>query len=252
MTKPDHTRHCRVAPSAHQAAYEAARLVAKIICDSVAQRQVCNIALAGGTTPRMLYATLAEMVCDCDVPWGSVKVFFSDERDVPHDHLDSNFRAAQRTLLDYAPIPPQQIFPMPADADDLDEAAGTYESLIQDTVPPEEAGVPRFDLILLGVGADGHTASLFPGSPALNVADRLVVSYYVPSLGRSRMTFTLELINAARNVMMLITGSDKADVVAKIFGDNAASLPAGRVHPTDGQLYFMLDAAAARNTPMGS
>ncbi len=247
MTRTDPARHCHVASTAHQAAADAARLISRIICRAVAERQECNIALAGGTTPRMLYVALAEMVCDCDVPWGSVKVFFSDERDVPHDHLDSNFRAAQRTLLDYAPIPPQQVFPMPADAEDLDEAARTYEALICDTVPPEEAGVPRFDLILLGVGADGHTASLFPDSPGLNEADRLVVSHRVPSLGRSRMTFTFELINAARNVMMLITGSDKADVVGQILGAAPSSLPAARVRPTDGELFFMLDAAAARN-----
>lgn len=240
------SRRFWICPTARAVAQKASALFGTLVAQAVAERHVCNIALAGGSTPRMLYSALAESVGDFSVPWGSVNVFFSDERDVPHDHVDSNYHTAQRTLLDFVPIPPQQIHPMPADADDLVTAAATYEQTIRRTVPAGPEGIPRFDLILLGVGADGHTASLFPGSEALEEREALVVSPHVRNLGRYRMTFTFPLINAARAVMMLITQRDKTDVVSTMFGASAQSIPAGRVQPTDGVHLVLLDSAAAQ------
>jgi 6-phosphogluconolactonase len=242
------SRQFFVLPSAEAAAQKASALFSTRVMEAVAERRRCNIALAGGSTPRMLYSVLADTVGDCDVPWGSVHVFFSDERDVPHDHLDSNYHTAQRTLLDFVPIPPQQVHPMPADSDDLQVGAESYERAIRQAVPAEADGIPRFDIVLLGVGADGHTASLFPGSEALGETERLVLSPFVPSLGRHRMTFTFPLINAARCVMMLITQSDKASVVAEMFDPAGAvnAAPASRVHPTAGEHLVVLDAAAAQ------
>jgi 6-phosphogluconolactonase len=137
---------------------------------------------------------------------------------------------------------------MPADCRDLNAAAEQYENLIRRTVPSED-DIPRFDVILLGMGSDGHTASLFPGTPALTEQHRLVVAQFVPVIGRNRMTFTFPLINAARHVMFLVTGADKADAVAAMLGEDAelkARYPAARVNP-HGELTFVLDAAAARD-----
>ena len=234
-------------PSGEQATDKAAELFKQAVCQAVADRRVCNVALAGGTTPHDLYQKLAADVYDCDVPWASVNVFFGDERDVPHDHVDSNYHMAQRSLLDNAPIPPEQVNPMPADAEDLDAAAVEYEQIVRRIVGGEPT--PQFDLILLGMGGDGHTASLFPRTDALSESHKLVVSQHVPVLGRNRMTFTYPLINAARHVMFLITGEDKADAVAAVLGDDKRArkeIPAAHVNPVDGKLTIVLDAAAAR------
>ena len=236
-------------PSGEQATDKAAELFKQAVCQAVADRRVCNVALSGGTTPHDLYHKLAADVYDCDVPWASVNVFFGDERDVPHDHVDSNYHMAQRALLDNAPIPPEQVNPMPADADDLDAAAAEYEQIVRRIVGGEPT--PQFDLILLGMGGDGHTASLFPRTDALAESHKLVVSHHVPVLGRNRMTFTYPLINAARHVMFLITGEDKADAVAAVLGDDKHArkeIPAAHVNPADGKLTIVLDAAAARKT----
>jgi 6-phosphogluconolactonase len=252
MDAPQSNRKFFVLPTAQCAAQKGSSLFSARIIQAVADRRKCTIALAGGSTPRMLYSALAAAVGDCDVPWDSVHVFFSDERDVPHDHLDSNYHTAQRTLLDFVPIPPQQVHPMPADSDDLTRSAESYAQAIRQIVPAGENGIPRFDIVLLGVGADGHTASLFPGSDALDEEDRLVLSPYVPSLGRHRMTFTLPLINAARCVMMFITQGDKASVVSEMFDpDGHPSLaPAARVNPATGEHLVVLDSAAAQKLPL--
>lgn len=251
MTAKRATAEVIVMSSAEQATDEAAALFKQAISHAVADRRVCNVALAGGTTPHDLYQKLADDVYDCDVPWASVNVFFGDERDVPHDHVDSNYHMAQRALLDHAPIPPEQINPMPADAEDLAAAAAEYEQIIRRIVPGEP--IPQFDLILLGMGGDGHTASLFPRTDALSESHKLVVSHHVPVLGRNRMTFTCLLINAARHVMFLITGEDKADAVAAVLGDDKRArkeIPAAQVNPSDGKLTIVLDAAAARKTDL--
>ena len=230
----------------------AAELCKTIICESVAQRGRAYVALSGGITPRATYQLLAKTATTGAVPWSQVEVFFGDERDVPHDDVDSNFRMVQQTLLDYLPITPSQVHPMPADAEDLDRAAAAYEQTVRKIVPARADGRPCFDLILLGMGAEGHTASMFPCTPeALEEKTRLVVAHFVPVLGRRRMTFTFPLINAARNVIVLVTGDDKADVAATILdGDEQAKskLPAARIAPDDGLCTLVLDAAAARRS----
>lgn len=231
------------------AAAFAATAMESLLCEAVSQRGVAHVALAGGTTPHMLYQRLAGAVLTSAVPWQNVEVFFGDERNVPLDDIESNYGMAQRTLLDHIPIVPSHVHPMRADADDLDAAALEYEQTVRSIVPAEPGNQPRFDLILLGMGADGHTASLFPGTAALREKQKLVMAYKVPILGRQRMTLTLPLINAARNVMLLVTGEDKADTVARLLSDNPADqrdLPVSNVRPKDGTLYLILDAAAAR------
>jgi 6-phosphogluconolactonase len=231
------------------AAARAAELFMAITCEAIAQRGRCSVALAGGTTPRLMYEHLAREGLSGRVNWQQVAVFFGDERDVKQDDADSNYRMVQRALLDHVPINLANVFPMPADAEDLAAASRQYEQRLRQEVGDEGGGVPRLDLVLLGMGADGHTASLFPGTPALNEQARLVTAQFVPVLGRKRMTFTLGLINAARNVLLLVTGADKAQAVASVLSEPpgpSAALPAGRVAPAGGSLIMILDEPAAR------
>ncbi len=219
-----------------------------MICDAVNERGVCRLALSGGTTPHPMYKHLAIDVASEPVPWDCVEVFFGDERDVPHDHVESNYNMAQRTLLDHLPVDPARVHPMPADRKDLSAGAEEYEQTIRLRVPVGSGGIPHFDLILLGVGSDGHVASLFPHTPALKENRRLVIAYHVSVLGRERMSFTFPLINAARNVIMMVTGEDKAEVIADILdteGEHHERLPAFNVHPQEGKLHIVLDRSAA-------
>ncbi len=243
------SREIYVESSVEQATGLASRFVKSIVRESVQRHGYCYLALAGGTTPHGLYLRLAADAASGDVPWQNVVVFFGDERDVPQDHVESNYRMAQRTLLDHVPIQLMHVHPMPADAEDLDAAAAEYERSVRQTVPAGDGGLPRFDLILLGMGRDGHTASLFPDTEALSETDKLVMSYHVPVLGRERMTFTYPLINAARNVVLFVTGADKTEAVARLVCDDpeaAADLPVAGVRPTDGTMKVVLDAEAAR------
>jgi len=244
-----------VEPSAERATWFVAEQVKHIICQAVEERGICHTALVGGTTPHGLYLILAGAAVSGEVPWHDVEVFFGDERDVPQDHVESNYRMAQRTLLDHVPIEPSRIHPMPADADDLAAASKDYEQAIRRTVPAGQGGSPAFDLILLGMGGDGHIASLFPGTEALGETQKLVTAYFVPVLGRKRMTFTYPLINAARHVILLVTGDDKAQAVRVLLGDPGAarsSLPAAGLCLDHGKLTLVLDAAAAKQAGLRS
>ena len=251
MSNGHDNRRVVVKGSVASATHFVAELFQSIICEAVARKGSCSVVLAGGTTPHALYHLMAFEGAIADLPWGSVDFFFGDERDVPLDHVESNFGMAQRTLLDNVPVDPGRVHPMRADSDDLDEAAREYEQTIRRKVPSGADGVPAMDIILLGMGGDGHTASLFPGTKALKVADRLVVANPVPVLGRNRMTITYPLINAARNVIFLVTGRDKAEAVEKLLDqryDDEKTIPAARVRPTDGLCVVVLDKAAAANT----
>jgi len=229
-------------------------LFREIVTDAVAEAGACSVALAGGTTPHALYSYLAGKATSPTAPWQHLEVFFGDERDVPQDHVESNYHMVQRTLLDNVPIPLDLIHPMPADAEDLTAAAAEYEETIRRVVPAGPDGIPRFDLILLGMGGDGHTASLFPNTQAVDEQEKLVVEHFVPVLGRSRMTFTFPLINAAKNIILMVTGDDKAEAVEKLLDgtEDIASLPAAGVSPPGGQLTIVLDMAAARRAGLRS
>lgn len=240
------TKQISVQKSAEAAAAKAAELFRETIRQAVQQRGRCAIALAGGTTPRLMYQRLADEAVVDRVPWGQVDLFFGDERDVPQDDVESNFGVAQKMMLDHLPIDWERVHPMRADADDLDSASDEYEQIIRRVVPAGPDGIPQFDLVMLGMGGDGHTASLFPDSPILGEGKRLVVACHVPVLGRNRMTMTFPLINASRHIVMLVTGDDKAGVVERVIRQEDQSLPAARVYPVRGTLHYVLDTAAAR------
>jgi 6-phosphogluconolactonase len=237
------TKVC-IEPTAEQATDLVSQVVKAVICEAVGKRRTCYVALAGGTTPHALYRSLAVTGTGGEVPWTDCEIFFGDERDVPLDHVESNYLMAQRTLLDNLPIEPGRVHPMRGDARDLAAAAQEYEAVVRRIVPSEANKIPRFDIILLGMGGDGHTASLFPGTSALGEKDKLVVANFVPVLNRTRLTFTFPLINAARNVVLLVTGDDKIEAVSKLV--SGGDIPAARVTVPNGLLTMVFDSAAAR------
>lgn len=204
-----------------------------------------TLALAGGRTPQALHALLADPAQPfrARVPWARTEVFFGDERCVPPGHPDSNYRAAREALLAHVPLPERQVHRMRGEDPDPAASARAYETELRAALGPGE-GVPRLDLVLLGVGPDGHTASLFPGTAALEPSGELVAANHVPRLGAWRLTFTLPLLDAARAVVFLVSGEEKAAAVAAAL-EGGADVPAARVRPNRGDLLWVLDAAAA-------
>lgn len=212
---------------------------------AIRKRGQFRVALAGGQTPRKLYQRLASRPVTA-LDWSAIHVFFGDERPVPPDHSDSNFRMATESLLSRVPLPADNVHRLRGElAPEL--AAAEYEAELRRGFALEDGAWPRFDLVLLGMGADGHTASLFPETDALRETRRLACANWVPKFGCHRLTLTLPVINAARQVVFLVAGADKARSVKEVLGHPAAEppLPAALVHPTNGELTWLLDAAAA-------
>ncbi len=224
----------------------AAALAAERVVAALGGRERGAVALAGGRTPAALYRLLTVPPHRGAVDWRALDWFWGDERCVPPDHADSNYRMAAETLLAPLDIPPGRIHRMPADARDLDAAAGEHEAEIRRVVAPDAVGIPAFDLVLLGIGPDGHTASLFPGSTGLDEGDRLVVAHHAPGPDAWRMTMTFPLLNAAKQVLFLVTGEDKAPALQGILRRHDVSLPAARLKPTHGRITWILDGPAAR------
>jgi 6-phosphogluconolactonase len=226
--------------------HAAAEEVVRAATEAVAQRGRFTIALSGGSTPRNLY-TLIAANAGSSLPWEKMFFFWSDERHVLPTDPDSNYRMADETLLSKAPIPPANIFRIPAENPDAAAAAESYERTLQKFFEVGAGEVPRFDLILLGVGPDGHTASLFPESAALQDQSRLVVANWVEKMKTSRITFTLPLLNAARCVAFLVSGIDKAAVLREVLEGKTPGekYPSKLVRPSDGKLIWFVDRAAA-------
>jgi 6-phosphogluconolactonase len=206
-----------------------------------------RMALAGGTTPQALYALLASSEYRHRVAWDRVSFFFGDERAVPPDHPDSNYRAANDALFRPLDISQKNIYRMKAEMPDLEAAAAAYERELQSAF--EGARVPRFDLIFLGMGPDGHTASLFPGSPALAECKRLVAPVTdAPKPPPRRLTLTVPVLNAAKLVLFIMTGADKAPALHEALKGTASpdQYPAKHVRPGPERLAWLVDEAAGR------
>jgi 6-phosphogluconolactonase len=204
------------------------------------------VALAGGSTPEALYRLLASPKHRSAVDWPRIEVYFGDERCVPLDSEDSNYRKARAALLDHVPLRRDKIHPMPGFFASQDGAL-LYEATLRGTFGPDTPW-PRFDLVLLGMGDDGHTVSLFPGMPALDEDGRWVVGTDVPAYVKPnvpRITLTLPVLNAAYLVLFLVTGKNKAARVRDVLSGADTSLPAARVRPTNGTLVWLLDEEAA-------
>ena len=200
-----------------------------------------TVALSGGSTPKSLYSVLARSA----LPWDKIFFFWSDERHVPPDHPDSNYRMAKEALLSKVPVPPENIFRVRAEEKDANVVAKDYEEALKLFFRLKPGEFPRFDLILLGLGPDGHTASLFPNTAALNETKRLVVANWVEKFKANRITFTYPVLNNAACVIFLVSGADKADMVRTVLEDGRADLPSQRVHPVNGRLLWLLDKGAA-------
>jgi 6-phosphogluconolactonase len=208
------------------------------------------VALSGGSTPRGLYARLASDEFSSQMDWPRVHLFWGDERCVPPDHPDSNYLLARETLIDHLPIPAENVHRIRGELEP-EEAASDYEHTLRTFFAPpadeNEKPIPRFDLILLGMGTDGHTASLFPGSAALHERRRWVVAYYVDKLHAWRITVTPIVINAAIYVTFLVSGASKAERLQQVLTGpyEPDLLPAQIVKPDDGHLLWLVDAQAA-------
>jgi 6-phosphogluconolactonase len=213
--------------------------------EAVTVRGRFTVALAGGSTPRGLYLQLAanEQSGASRLPWDRIHVFFGDERCVPPDHPESNFRMASESLLARVPIPPANVHRLRGE-DDPARAAAEAERDLREFFG---TGRPKFDLVLLGLGTDGHTASLFPETEALRESVRLVAANWVPKLNAHRLTLTLPVLNNAEEIGFLVTGAEKAKVLTEILRPSASGFahPASAVRPTCGRLLWLVDESAA-------
>jgi 6-phosphogluconolactonase len=222
---------------------QSAERFSQLAVESVESARRITVALSGGSTPQHLYSLLASPDYKDQIPWSNVELFWGDERCVPPDHPESNFRMAQEALLSKIKIPPQNIHRMRGEQE-TQAAAAEYEKELQKIFGLNSGALPRFDLILLGIGEDGHTASLFPGSEALNETKHLVVAPFVAKLNSYRLSLTLPVLNNAANVWFLVMGASKADAVKQALSASS-DLPAARVQPVNGHLtwYITRDAA---------
>lgn len=231
----------------------AAEEVVRAAKEAVADRGRFTLVLSGGSTPKSLYNLLATNARTV-LPWDRMFFFWGDERHVPPNHPDSNYRMVDEAMLSKVPVPAGNIFRVPAENPDAAAAADVYEQTLRKFFQLEPGKFPSFDLILLGLGPDGHTASLFPGSPGLQEKSRLVIANWVEKFKSSRITFTFPVLNAANCVAFLVSGSDKAAALHGVLKSEAPGeqYPAKLVRPTNGKLIWFVDRAAASEPSAGS
>ncbi len=241
----------KAVPSVHVYADKAALVTAatdqviELIRDAIATHGRCSIALSGGSTPKPIYQALAQ----ADLPWDQLYIYWGDERYVPATHADSNAKMARDAWLAHVAIPADNIFVVPTDTDSPEVSAERYQQSLMDSFSAASEGeIPQFDVILLGMGDDGHTASLFPHTLALNEFYRWVTVGNKD--GQPRITFTSRLINQARHVMFVVAGANKQTALSQVFSPTAdsAAYPARLVAPV-GELRWLLDVDASKGLP---
>ncbi|HEY2497177.1 MAG TPA: 6-phosphogluconolactonase [Candidatus Angelobacter sp.] len=230
---PDNSALCRAAAQEFYVVAE----------DSIRERGRFAVALSGGNTPRGVYSVLAEQ--HQELPWDKIHIFFGDERHVPPDHPDSNFRMANESLLSKVPIPQQNVHRIKAELEP-ESAARDYAEQLRTFFNLAGHDWPRFDLILLGLGEDGHTASLFPETAALEEMSRTIVANWVEKLKTYRFTLTYPALNHAAEVNFLVSGDSKAEILNDILKPDARKYPAQGVQPLNGRLLWLLDQDAAK------
>jgi 6-phosphogluconolactonase len=226
----------------------AAETIVEHVSESLQTRDIYTIALSGGSTPRRLYALLAsDAKLRKQIPWDRIHFFWGDERHVPPGHPESNYRMAYETILSKAPIPLKNIHRIHAEDADAGRAAAGCELEIRQFFKIEAGQIPSFDCVLLGMGPDGHTASLFPGTSALEETNRLMVANWVEKFQSYRITMTLPVINNAERIIFLVGGEEKADILKAVLEGDIESkrYPAQLIQPTDGVLFWFLDQSAA-------
>lgn len=247
----------RVYRDPDELALKAARLFARMADQYVLGCGRFTVALSGGSTPKAMFSVLAAEPFLDTVPWSSIYFFWGDERCVLPDHPDSNYKMTSETLLSKVPVPAENVFRIPAELEDPNHAAEEYTSTLTryflagpganrtGTAPLSK--VPRFDLVFLGMGPDGHTASLFPHSAALQAGNKIAVANYVEKFKAHRITLTAATINNARNVTFLAAGEDKAETLKNVLeGSHQPDVyPSQLIRPSNGTLLWMVDQAAA-------
>lgn len=230
----------------------AAALFTQAVQKAVQTRGLARVAVSGGSTPKLMFAMLADKTQPfvAQVPWERLQIFWVDERCVGPDHEESNYRMTREQLLHSVPLPESHVFRMEGELDPQ-VAASRYESVLRNQFRLEGAELPSFDLLLLGMGDDGHTASLFPHTDGLNELSRLVIANHVQQKETWRITLTAPVINRADQVVFLIEGAAKADRLHEVLlGDyDPERLPSQLIRPANGKLLLLLDAEAARRLP---
>ncbi len=235
-----------VVADADALAREAASLVNSTLHVAVTTYGTGTIALSGGSTPKRMGQLFAEEPYLSQMTWPSLEIFWGDERFVPLSSDESNAGVAMRTFLDQVPVAPGRVHPWQTEETTPAESAANYQALLGERLPVEN-GYPRFDLVLLGMGDDGHTASLFPHTAGLAETEQWAIANVVPQLDTTRLTITAPVINNARMVVFLIAGAGKADRLAEVIDgpDDFDRLPSQRIRPQNGRLIWLIDEAAA-------
>lgn len=214
---------------------------------AVANKHSFSVALAGGSTPKALYSLLAtDPVLRAQLPWDKMHLYFGDERNVAPEHADSNFRMASEALIAKAPLKPDQVTRIKGEYQDTEKAAQEYEQALRASFTLADGQFPRFDLALLGMGSEGHTLSLFPGTKALHETRRIVVRNWVGKLCAERITLTAAAVNQAAQVLFMVTGGDKACALKAVLEGpyEPDQLPAQLIQPQNGKLLWLVDTAA--------
>ena len=240
----------RISPTPAEVAKAAAELFTTAVINAVSARGVARVAISGGTTPKAMFALLAAEPFASQVPWDKLDLFWVDERCVPPDNADSNYRMTREALLSKVPLPADRIHRMEGELDP-EVAAARYESTIRNAFRLEGAETPTFDLILLGMGDDGHTASLFPHTEGLNDLTHIVIANHVPQKDTWRITLTSPVLNQGREVAFLIEGAAKAQVLHDVLLGpfQPDTYPSQIIRPANGRLTLLLDSAAAAKLP---
>jgi 6-phosphogluconolactonase len=241
-----------VSPTSAAVAEAAARFFCSSAVAAVKARGVARIAISGGSTPKRMFELLADRSKPyfAEVPWDGMHLFWVDERSVPPTDADSNYRMTSEALLQHVPLPPARVYRMEGELQP-EVAAARYESRIRNAFKLEGAQTPTFDLILLGMGEDGHTASLFPHTAGIDEMNAIVMANHVPQKDTWRITLTWPVINQAREVAFLIEGAAKAEVLHDVLlgAYDPEAKPSQLIRPASGQLTFLLDRAAAAKLP---
>lgn len=238
----------KVFPNLEELNRFAAEKFVSIAAAAIEARGRFAVALAGGSTPKALYRLLAGDEFAGKIDWKSIYLFFGDERNVAADHRESNFRMAEENLFAPLSLAPENVFRWQTELENPFEIAADYEAKIKDFFDLSENELPRFDLVLLGMGDDGHTASLFPETQALDETKKTAVENRVEKLNDWRFTLTFPAINNARNVIFLIKGADKAETLREVLeGDSQIEkLPSQNIRPKNGELFWLIDETAAK------
>jgi len=240
-------REVRILPDGAAIAKRAAQMFVDAASRAVREKRPFRVALAGGSTPKALYSLLvSDPTLRGQVPWAQTEFFFGDERHVGPEHSDSNFRMANETLFSKASLAPKQVHRIKGEYAETERAALEYEAALRSSFELADGQRPRFDLVLLGMGSDGHTLSLFPGTKALDDNARLVMRNWVGKLYTERVTLTAPVANNAQLALFMVTGADKALALKGVLEGpyEPIQLPAQLVRPTNGSVLWLVDAAA--------